>query len=135
MERPRCARGEGKYPWIVKAVEAGSEVFMGLHRRELGVVQACPAHPGVIECETQRSDEVQARAGVRTQADDVSGVARYLGLIEDDVEFRHPDIIADGGVVPALAQGAASTGQRQTRDCGWADLLIAIVSAARSVCK
>lgn len=108
---------------------------MGLHRRELGVVQACPAHPGVIECETQRSDEVQARAGVRTQADDVSGVARYLGLIEDDVEFRHPDIIADGGVVPALAQGAASTGQRQTRDCGWADLLIAIVSAARSVCK
>jgi hypothetical protein len=46
----------------------------------------------VIEFETERSDQVQARAAVRAKADDVAGIRRNLGLVEDDMQ--HAPIIS-----------------------------------------
>src|SRR5207249_11568815 len=39
----------------------------------------------VVEGEAERAHEVQARAGVRREPDDVAGVRRDFGLDQDDV--------------------------------------------------
>ena len=59
---------------------------MDLHGGVLVVVEAGAAQARVVEREAQRLDQVQPRAGVRAQADDVAGVGRDFGLVEDDVE-------------------------------------------------
>ena len=52
------------------------------------VIEPRPPHRPRIEPEAQRLDQVQSRAGVRAQPDDVAGVGRNLGLEQDDVEWH-----------------------------------------------
>jgi hypothetical protein len=52
------------------------------------VIQPGAAQVFVIECESQRANQVQLRAGIGAQADDVAGVGGYLRLVEDDVEHE-----------------------------------------------
>ena len=63
---------------------------MHLQRRVLVVVEAGAAQLLVVEGEAERLDQVQARAGVRAQADHVAGVGRDLGLVQDHVEHAGP---------------------------------------------
>ena len=69
---------------------AAEGVQMGVHRDigEFVIVEAGAAQARVVELEAQRFDEMQPRAGVGAQANDVARVGRDLRLEEDDVE-RH----------------------------------------------
>src|SRR4029079_7182815 len=58
---------------------------------ELVVVEPSPAQRGVVEVETERFDQVQTRAGVGAEPDDVAGVGRNFRLKKDDME--HPGIM------------------------------------------
>ena len=70
----------------VHAVQKGCPVLVHGHGCEFMIIQPRTAHLGVVDGKAQRFDEVQGAAGVGTQADDVAGVGRDLGLDKDDVE-------------------------------------------------
>ncbi len=61
---------------------------MNLHVGKLVVVEPGALELAVIHGEAERLDQVQARAGVRREADHVAGVRRDLGMDEDDVEHQ-----------------------------------------------
>jgi hypothetical protein len=42
----------------------------------------------IVKLKTERANQMQARAGIRTQANDVAGVGRDFRLIQDHVEHR-----------------------------------------------
>ena len=54
--------------------------------RKFRVVEAGATQLGVIQVETERADQVQARAAVRAKADDVACVRRNFGLVQDDMQ-------------------------------------------------
>jgi len=74
--------------------------------REFAVIQPGAAHRTLVEAEPQRLDEVQPRARVGAEPDDVAGVGRDLGFVQDDVQHRRRIV-------------ARATGQRkeQQRSC------------------
>ncbi len=55
------------------------------------VIQAGTAQIPVIQFKAKRAYQVKLRTGVGAQADDVAGVWRYLGMVENDIE--HPAIL------------------------------------------
>ena len=55
---------------------------------EFVVIQPGPSQARVVQFEPQRTHQVQARAGIGAQADDIARVGRDLGLVEDDVQHR-----------------------------------------------
>jgi hypothetical protein len=63
-------------------------VHILLKPRQFRVVKSGAPETRVIELEPQRPDQVQAGAGIRAQADDVPGIRRYLGLVQDNVQHR-----------------------------------------------
>ena len=65
---------------IAQREAAGVERGVHAHLRELVVVEARAAHAALVEVETERLHQVQRRAGVRAQADHVTGVGRNLRL-------------------------------------------------------
>jgi hypothetical protein len=50
------------------------------------VIQAGTFDPCVIPDEAERFDQVQARAGIGTQSDDVSGVLGNLGFVQNHID-------------------------------------------------
>lgn len=76
----------------------GPELHRGIFRPELfptdilsymghfRVVQSGPFEAGIVELKSKWANQVQAGAGVGTQADDVTGVGRDFGLIKNDVQ-------------------------------------------------
>ena len=52
----------------------------------LVVIQPGPAQRLVVEIEAERLDEMQFGAGVGAQTNDIAGIGRNFGLIEDDGE-------------------------------------------------
>ena len=50
------------------------------------IVEAGALELSVRQFETERFDQMQADAAVRTQAYNISGIGRYFGLVENDVE-------------------------------------------------
>jgi hypothetical protein len=53
----------------------------------LPVVEACTPHLFFIQTEPQRVNQVELAASTGTETGNVAGVWRYLGLIEDNVEW------------------------------------------------
>jgi hypothetical protein len=61
---------------------------MHRHRGEVVIVEAGALQLPVLEGEAERLDEVQPRAGVGGEADDVAGIGRDLGMDEDDIKHE-----------------------------------------------
>ena len=76
-QRPDVAPGDGleKRRPVVVMVDVG----------ELGVIQPGATQAAVVPGKAQRVDEVQHRAGIGAEADDVAGVGRDLRLVKGDV--------------------------------------------------
>ena len=66
------------------------------HPGQVAIVQPGAAQAPILEHEPQRLNQMQGRADVGTQAYDVAGIGRYLGLIENDVQH-----VARTSVIPA----------------------------------
>ena len=66
--------------------EALIEPLVYAHFGQFGVVEARPPQLAAPKAEPERFDQVQPRAGIRAQADDVAGVGRNLRLVEDDLK-------------------------------------------------
>ena len=52
------------------------------------IIQAGAAQLFVIQLETERADQVQLRSSVGAQANNVAGVGRNLGLIQDYIKHQ-----------------------------------------------
>ena len=61
---------------------------MHLHRRVFVIIQPRAAHMLVVERKPQRSNQMQTRTGIRTQADDIAGVGRDFGFVQDHVKHE-----------------------------------------------
>ena len=59
---------------------------MLLDGRHLAIIEACAPDLCLVELEAERMNQVQSGTNVGAQSDDVTGIRRYLGLIEDQVE-------------------------------------------------
>ena len=84
--------------------EAAIETRVDAHGRELLIIEAGAAHGPRSELEAEWLHEVQGRARVGGEADDVAGVGRDLGLDQHDVEHG----LTTGGIdacaiMPAMA--------------------------------
>ena len=71
---------------ILHGVETGREACVHPHLCELLVIEAGAAHRFPGELEPERLHQVQRRAAVGAQADDVTGIGRDFGLEQHDVE-------------------------------------------------
>lgn len=81
-----AARLDAEEPCAAEYLEAGGKVCVHLQLRELLVVEAGAAHCLARELEAERLHDVERRAAVGAQADDVAGIGRDLRLEEHDVE-------------------------------------------------
>ena len=75
------------------AVQEDRQRRMGPDLRPFVVVEPGAPQLAVFEAEAEGLDEVQPRAGIGAQADDVAGVGRNPGLVEHDVKHG----LAGGG--------------------------------------
>src|SRR6516165_4480721 len=100
----RAARLDAEEPHGSKRLEAAREARVDAHRGEFLVIEAGAAHGPCGELEAERLHEVERRARVGGEADDVAGVGRDLGLDEHNVEH---DLTAGGidvcAIMPAMA--------------------------------
>ena len=71
---------------------------MNRDRGEFVIVQAGSQQLLVLQRKPQRFDQVQLRAGIGTESDDVAGVRRNFRLKENDVE--HGWVTGPEGVQP-----------------------------------
>lgn len=92
MSRVACRDGE--HAVSCEARRALGPVVVDAERGELVVIQACAHELLIFEGKPQRLHEVQSCAGICTETDDVTGVRRDLGLIQDDVEHSGDTYIA-----------------------------------------
>ncbi len=80
--------GQGENACRPRCVETGSQIRMLCDAREFTVVEPCPPQSRLVQCETQRMNQMQTRPGVGAQTDHIAGVGRNLGLVEDDMQAR-----------------------------------------------
>ena len=59
---------------------------MNSHFGQITIVETCAFQLPILEVEAERFDQMQPRAGVGTEPDDVAGVRRDLGPEQDDVK-------------------------------------------------
>lgn len=78
--RRRAFGGQGKQPLWVFGGEKGGVIGMATDAGELMVVQPGAAQALVVPRESQRFDQVQVKAGIGTQADDIAGVGWNFGF-------------------------------------------------------
>jgi hypothetical protein len=55
-----------------------------LHVHELTIIKACAPQPLLVQVESQWFDEVQVGSCIGAQTNDVAGVRRDFGLVEND---------------------------------------------------
>jgi hypothetical protein len=53
---------------------------------ELVVIQTGPFDPGIVPDEAERFDQVQARAGIGTKADDVAGILGDFRFVQNHID-------------------------------------------------
>jgi hypothetical protein len=70
----------GKSPRAGEPFEASVEARMNFDGRKIVIIKAGSLQTLVIQAKPQRFDQVQRRAGVRAQANGVTGIGRNLGL-------------------------------------------------------
>ena len=81
-----CAtRLDAEKPRAAKSGQAGREARVHLNPGKLLVIEAGAAHGPEGQLETERLHQVQRRAAVGGEADDVAGVGRNLGLEQHNV--------------------------------------------------
>jgi len=71
---------------ILHGLETGGQACVHAHLREFLVIEAGAAHRFPGELEPERLHQVERRAAVGAQADDVTGIGRDFGLKQHDVE-------------------------------------------------
>jgi len=70
---------------------------MHLNRRKFMVIQPCPTQPLVIQFKAQRFDQVQLKAGVGTESNDIAGIRWNLRLVKH--YMQHIKIPARAGII------------------------------------
>jgi hypothetical protein len=53
------------------------------------IIEACTDELLVLQCESERPDQVQLAAGVCTQTDDIASVGRDFGLVQNYMEHKY----------------------------------------------
>ena len=71
-----------------EAREAGGKIVMDRHLGQFVVVEPRTAYRFLVQPESQRLHEVEARAGIGAQPDDVAGVGGNFGFDQDDLEWH-----------------------------------------------
>lgn len=69
-------------------IDAGVETAVNLDRRKIVVVEAGALQTLVIEPKPERFHQVQCRAGVGAQTNDIAGIRRDLGLEQHDMKHE-----------------------------------------------
>ena len=82
----RSFGAQGEQPWGAELAQTCNPIVMNMDLRQLRIIHPGTAQLRCAEIEAERLDEVQMRADIGAQANDVAGVGRDFGLIEDDVE-------------------------------------------------
>jgi len=100
--------------------------------RELMVIEPGAPHFRRIQVESQRPDQMQRRADIGAQPDDVAGIRRNFGLIEDQVEHDN-DAVDSNADLPVsflgltlnspivLLSGCVGFGEEYTRVKGFSN--------------
>src|ERR1700754_5306392 len=76
---------EGEDAGTAGGIETGVEAVVHRYAGELVVIQSGAAQAGVVQLETKRSHQVQSRAGIGAQANDIARIGRNLRSEQDDV--------------------------------------------------
>jgi len=77
---------ECKQPLRLDGRQRGSKIIMHLDARGFVIVKPGAAELAVIQGESKRAYQVQMRAGIGAQADDIAGIGRDFGLVQDDIK-------------------------------------------------
>jgi len=80
--------GQGEDPCRPRRGETCGQIRMLGDAREFTVVEPRPSQSRLVQRETQRMNQMQARPGIGAQTDHIAGVGRNLGLVEDDMQPR-----------------------------------------------
>lgn len=80
--------GQGEDSCRPRRVETSGQIRMLRDAREFTVVEPRPSQSRLVQRETQRMNQMQARPGIGAQTDYIAGVGRNLGLVEDDMQPR-----------------------------------------------
>jgi CBS domain-containing protein len=101
---PRAARAESKPARVPETLEARLQARVLPHVGQLAVVEPRAPDSLCIQPESERPDQVQPRARVGAQPDDVAGVGRDLGLEQNDVQWHRIEPFRS----PGAAQGVSA---------------------------
>src|SRR6202521_5070116 len=72
----------------VQLTQAGLEVLVDRHVRQVVIVEPGTLETFIVEPKAQRLYQVQRRAGVRAQANGVAGIRRDFGFEQHDMKHR-----------------------------------------------
>src|SRR3984957_4050272 len=81
-----CAGLDKKHSRAAERIHAGVEAGVYLDRRKVVIVETGALQALVIEPKPQWFHQVQSRAGVGAQADDIAGIRGDLGLEQHDMK-------------------------------------------------
>jgi len=86
VKRTMAFRGQCKNSVAGESRNAVFEPIVLAYIDELAVIETCPSERRGIHVETERTNQMQLRADIGAQSNDVAGIWRYLRLIEDELE-------------------------------------------------
>lgn len=86
MKRLRALGGQRKYARGIESRQALGQIVVDAQLCKFVVIEPCADQLFVFENKTQRSDQMQLATGIGAKPDDVAGIGRYFGLVQDDVE-------------------------------------------------
>ena len=100
--------------------------------RQLVVIEAGALHPGRIELESERVNQMQGRTHIGAQPNDITGVRRYFRLIEDQMEHDNGGVDSDQSLTVnfcgltltspiVLLSGCVGFGEEYTRVKGFSN--------------
>src|SRR5690554_7444319 len=82
--------GSGKYSSGLFCFNKSGPMAVHLHTGPLMIIESGATQAFIVEHKTQRFNQVQAKAAISAQPDQVAGIGRYLRLVEHDIE--HGDL-------------------------------------------
>src|SRR5690554_2369307 len=80
----------GKYSSGLFCFNKSGPMAVHLHTGPLMIIESGATQAFIVEHETQRLDQVQAKAAISAQPDQIAGIGGYLRLVEHDIE--HGDL-------------------------------------------
>ena len=85
-ERTRPLRRQRKYARFPQNVEAARKILVFFDGRHLAIIEACTPDPSLVQGKAERVNQMQGRADIGAQTDDIARVWWDFRLIQDQVE-------------------------------------------------